>query len=82
MALGLGTRLAEDPLAEAERMAAEIAALPPLAIRHIKLCARATVGDDPDAGKAREDAATAAIAVTDEFHDRVQAFVNRRTARA
>src|SRR5262249_49196898 len=30
MALGLATRLADDPLAEAERMAAEIAALPPL----------------------------------------------------
>lgn len=82
MTLGLGTRLVADPLAEAERIAAEIAGLPPLAIRQIKSCARATVGDDPAAGTVREDAATAAIAVTDEFHERVQAFVTRRAARA
>jgi enoyl-CoA hydratase/carnithine racemase len=81
MALGLGTRLTDDPVAEAERLAAEIAALPPVAIRHIKLCARATVGDDPVAGTVREDAATAAISVTDEFHERVQAFVTRHAAR-
>ncbi|HTE63805.1 MAG TPA: enoyl-CoA hydratase/isomerase family protein [Solirubrobacteraceae bacterium] len=81
MHLGLATRHADDPLAEALRFAEQIAALPPVAVAHIKRCAGATLAGDPEKGAAREDEATAAIGVTEEFRERVQAFLSRRRER-
>jgi enoyl-CoA hydratase/carnithine racemase len=80
VAAGLATRQADDPAAAALRLAAELAAAPPVAVAHIKRCVRASVSGDPVAGAQSEDEATAAIAVTQEFRDRVQAFLNRRSS--
>jgi enoyl-CoA hydratase len=79
--LGLATSHAEDPLAEAERIAAGIAAMPPMAVRWIKRCTLASLTDDQVRKERLDDEAMAAICATEEFHSRVQAFIDRHEQR-
>lgn len=79
--IGLASRFADDVAAAGAGLAGEIAAKPPVAIRWIKRCARAALVGDPTSHGAIEDEATAAIAATSEFTERVEAFVKRSEAR-
>lgn len=79
--LGLATGHAEDPLAEAMRIAGEIAAQPPVAVHWIKRCLLASLTDDDVRKERLDDEAMAAICATDEFHNRVQAFLDRHEQR-
>jgi enoyl-CoA hydratase/carnithine racemase len=81
VSLGLATRLADDPLADAMRLARDIAAQSPTAVRWIKRCARASLAGDPEAGARLEDEATAAIGATDAFREQVRAFLDKQEQR-
>lgn len=80
--IGLATQLADgDGLAAAMDLARDVAEQPPIAVRWIKRCARAVVDRGLDAGLALEDDATRAVVATEEFQERVQAFVRRSEER-
>lgn len=83
VAMGLATQLADgDGMGAALELAASIASKPPAAVRWIKRCARRPFDMGLGDGFQVEDEATAGVAVTEEFWDRVHAFAERSTERA
>jgi enoyl-CoA hydratase/carnithine racemase len=80
-AMGLLDRFVglEDVRAEAHRMAADIAASAPLAVRSIRETMRAGIGERYRAATAQEGKEQARLRITEDFKEGIRASAERRT---
>lgn len=77
-ALGLVNQIASDPLSAAIELGSRIAANSPTAVRRAKLAIRAGLEEGTAAGLITEADGVAECCGTDEQHQAVQAFLDRR----
>jgi 2-(1,2-epoxy-1,2-dihydrophenyl)acetyl-CoA isomerase len=77
--LGLANRVAEDPRAEAQALAATLAAGPPLALAAIKSAVRQSAGGGIEAALEREKLGQAALLGSRDFREGVAAWSAKRS---